>query len=176
MNLSDILEVTGDPTRPRWIENPEWPGFAILIRLPDVPGLRGLAQVAVYETSRTAAGADPLEVDPGAVGRKWAHYAVQDWRGLTGAVLRQITAGVSGLAVKIETTADIPFQRELLDVLLRRCPRFYDFLDRAWREAEISLQAELEADEKNSGNAPATTPTPRPDSAAGACKRRKGSE
>jgi hypothetical protein len=130
-----------------------------------------LAQIAVYEASRQApegGAGDILEADPGAVGVKWALYAVQDWRGLTGATLRRLAAGARDLAVKIAPEAEIPFRRDLLEVLLRRAPRFYDCLERAWRELETKGLAAQAEDDENLGSAPATTPTPPVDIVAGA--------
>lgn len=169
MQLSDILEIIDDPTQPRWMECPEAPGFAILLRLPDVPGLRGLVTQAYHESlerfKKAAAEAKPGDIledefDPGTVGLKWAHYAVKDWRGLTGKVLQYFLAGVPGLKLKTAAKTEIPFQRDLLDVLLRHSVRFYEFVDGAWKRRQEGDSEVQTADEKNSLSAPDSTPTP----------------
>lgn len=192
MQLSDILEIVDDPTQPRWMECPEAPGFAILVRLPDVPGIRGLAMQASYENleriKKAAAEAKPgdlldEEMDPAAVGIKWAHYAIRDWRGLTRERLKFFLEGVQGLKIKAPAAEEggdelapwreeIPFQRELLEVLLRHSVRFYEFVDQAWKQRQAGDLEVRQADEKNSLSAPASTPTPR--GVPGARKTSKG--
>jgi hypothetical protein len=168
MELSDILEVTDDLTQPRWVECPEVPGFAIFLRLPDVPGLRGLALQAV-STARDRAGAEGLaEFDPGAVGLRLTDYSVQDWRGLTGKGLRYFSEGSRNLNIKAPDDVEISFNRQVLEILLKWSSRFYEFVDRSWRNQEIQGLQAREDDEKNSLNAPGTTLTPAPDNAAGA--------
>lgn len=174
MDLSDILEVTDDLTRPRWAECPEVPGFALLLRLPDVPGLRSLAISASLASLRKAADQEPKDgtrledVDPGAVGMRLSDYAVQDWRGLTGAGLRYFCEGARNLNIKAAPNVEISFDRQVLEILLKWSPRFFEFVDQAWRNLEAQGLHVREDDEKNSLNAPATTPTPQPDNAAGA--------
>jgi hypothetical protein len=176
MELSDILEVTDDLTQPRWVECLELPGFAVKLRLPDVPGMRGIATAAALESMKGEEGAPPPEFDPGAVSLKLIAYAVQDWRGLTGSGLRYFAAGVPNLQIKAEALVSIPFRRDLLQVLLKWSPRFYEFVDRSWRQLEIQGLKVREEDEKNSESAPATSPTPPPDTAAGARGKKKSSE
>lgn len=183
MELSDILEVTDDLATPRWVECAELPGFAILLRLPDVPGLRGLAMAAAHEAVEKAKeemaaagdGGRHIEVDPGAIGVKWAQYAVLDWRGLTGAGLRWLLAGVPGLKIKVAEETVIPFWAEVFNLLLRRSGRFYEFVDQAWKNMESRILKDQEGDEKNSLSAPDTTLTPPPGSVPGASKKRKNS-
>ena len=181
MELSDILEVTSDPTKPRWAECPEVPGFAIRVRLPDVPGLRAIVHSTVLEKIKEAAAADPqatgekIQIDPGAVGLGLSEYAVQDWRGLIGAGLRYFAQGARNLDIKADPETEIPFHDQVLKTLLKWSPRFYEFVDQAWKDLENQAQASQEIDEKNSGDAPPTTPTPVPDSAGGASKKRKRS-
>lgn len=166
MELSEILEVTDDLTRPRWVEHPEVPGFAIYLRLPDVPGLRGLALQAMREAWKAVA--DQAEIDPGAVGLRLTDYSVQDWRGLTGAGLRYFAQGAQNLNIKARDDVEIPFNRQVLEILLKWSPRFYEFVDSSWRNQEDMGLKAREADEKNSLNAPAITPTPPADNVAGA--------
>jgi len=169
MKLSDILKIVDDPTQPRWVECPGVPGFAILLRLPDVPGLRGLVAQAYNESlekfKKAAAAAKPGDIledefDPGTVGLKWSHYAVQNWRGLTGKGLNYFLAEVPGLKLKTAAKTEIPFQRDLLDVLLRHSVRFYEFVDQAWKQRQAGDMEVRQADEKNSLSAPDSTPTP----------------
>jgi hypothetical protein len=181
MELSEILEVTDDLTRPRWVECREVPGFALLMRLPDVPGLRTLALQPVREALEQAkkaaeSGAEvQLEVDPGAIGLKLSEYAILDWRGLTGQGLRRLAAGAENLKIKAPAEVEIPFNRQVLEALLKWSPRFYEFVDRAWKEMEgLGLQGR-EADEKNLSSAPDTTLTPPPGSVPGAGAKKKGS-
>ena len=178
MELSDILEVTDDLTRPRWVACAEVPGFAILLRLPDVPGLRAIVHSTVMEGFKRHAEAGPggheaARLDPGAVGLELSDYAVEDWRGLTGAGLRHFAQGARNLNIKADPEVEIAFDRQVLKALLKWSPRFYEFIDRAWKDLENQGMASREADEKNSSDAPPTTPIPLPDSAGGASKSRK---
>jgi hypothetical protein len=181
MELSEILEVTDDLTQPRWVECPEVPGFAVLMRLPDVPGLRGLALQAVTESRlKMAETAGPeadsaAGYDPGAVGLRLSDYVVQDWRGLTGAGLRYFAVGTRNLVIKAPDDVVIPFSRPALEVLLKWSPRFFEFINNSWQRLESRSLAAQEDDEKNSLGAPAITPTPPPDTVAGAPKKRKDS-
>jgi hypothetical protein len=181
MELSDILETTDDLTRPRWVECPEAPGFAVLLRLPDIPGLRSLAQQAVFESVKEAqaaaekTGAASTEIDPGVVGVKWSDYAVVDWRGLTGKVLRYFAQGAAGLKIKAADDTDIALNRQVLELLLRRSARFYNFIDTAWKDLEAKSLEAQESSEKNSGSAPDTTLTPPPGSVPGASRKKKNS-
>jgi hypothetical protein len=181
MELSDILEVTDDLTKPRWVECPEVTGFAILLRLPDVPGLRAIVHSAVMESYKSAAKEDPAggethRLDPGAVGLELSDYAVEDWRGLTGEGLRHFAQGARNLTIKASPEAEIPFDRQVMKVLLKWSPRFYEFVDQAWKNLENQGLKVRQDDEKNSLDAPPTTPIPRPDSVAAASKKRKGSK
>jgi hypothetical protein len=179
MELSDILEVTDDLTTPRWVECPEVPGFAILLRLPDVPGLRGIASAAGREALTQAAetGGEPeLDIDFGAISLKLSDYAVRDWRGLTGAGLRHWTEKVKNLNIKTAPETVIPFDRQILHILLKWSPTFYEFVDQAWQDITNQGLQNRENDEKNSLSAPATTPTPAPDNAAGASKKKTRSK
>jgi len=194
MELSDILEVTDDLTKPRWVEYSAAPGgpgisealqgFALLMRLPDVPGLKGLvlqasaANLPQLEGLADAEAVKKLEdfalESAGAVGLKLSHYAVLDWRGLTGAGLRHFARGAA-VKVKAADETEIPFNRPLLQILLRWCRPFYDFVDRSWREMERGALEGQETEGKNSLDAPVITPTPPPVSAAGASKKRRSS-
>lgn len=170
MELIDILEID-DQSQPRWMECPGLPGFAILVRLPDVPGLRALAMQASYEiqvkvkkAAAAAAATDgdipTAEIDPGAVSVKWIQFGVQDWRGLTGEGLNYFLAGVSGFKLKTAADTPIPFQRDLLDVLIRHSVRFYEFADQAWKQRQQSDMEVRQTDAKNSLSVPDSTPTP----------------
>lgn len=181
MDLSSILEVTDDLTQPRWVECPEVEGFAILLRLPDVPGLRAIVHAAVMESYKSAAKADPAgegipRIDPGAVGMELSDYAVEDWRGLTGAGLRHFAEGARNLNIKAPPEVEIPFDRQVMKILLKWSPRFYEFVDQAWKNMENQGLTAREADEKNSSDAPATTPIPPQDSADGASKKKRRSK
>jgi hypothetical protein len=182
MELSDILEVTDDLTQARWVECPAVPGFAIFLRLPDVPGLRAIVHSTMMESFKAAAektgpdGKPAGTIDPGAVGLELSDYAVEDWRGLTGAGLRYFAQGAKNLHIKAAPEVEVPFNRQVMKTLLKWSPRFYEFVDQVWKDLENQGLMAREADEKNSSDAPATTPIPRPNSAAGASKKKKGSK
>ena len=169
MELGDILEVTDDLTQPRWVEYNAAPGvpgvpealqgFALLMRLPDVPGLKGLVlQASAVNLPQLEGLADAEAVkkmedfaleSAGAVGLKLSHYAVLDWRGLTGAGLRYFARG-SRLKIKAADDQMVPFSRQVLEALLRWCRPFYDFVDRSWRELERGALEGQENERKNS--------------------------
>ena len=181
MELSDILEVTDDLTTPRWVECPEAPGFAVLLRLPDVPGLRGLVHGAVMESIKRAADADPAGKEPGPDRSRGGGPEVIRLRsgGLAGPHRGRpalLLPGGQQPQNQDRAEVEIPFNRELLEVLLKWSSRFYEFVDKAWRDLESQGLKAREGDEKNSLSAPATTPTPQPDNVPGASKKKKNSK
>lgn len=169
--LSDLVEIAGDPTQPRWVECKEVPGFAVLMRVPDVPGLRGLAQQAVFGAAKKmreqiAAGAiapGAAEIDPGIINVNWLLYAIQDWRGLTRKALEHFFAET---AVKLKEAKgevdgnEIPFQADLCELLLRRSVRFFSFADQSWENLQSEALEALEEEDENLMNAPGSTLTP----------------
>lgn len=170
MELSEILRVVDE--QPAWVEwspgslepeaAPDQPrGFAILLRMPDVPDIQGLAQAVILESVEQARkdGAE-LQMKPGAVGLRLASYVVQDWRGFTGQGLRYFAQDVHTLEIFAPTEMEIPFNRQVLEILLTKSPRFFNFVDRAWREKERQSLTAREDAEKNSLNAPDSTLIP----------------
>ncbi len=185
MSLNGILKVIEE--QPQWVdwtpgvmENKEAPdqprGFAILLRPPDASDIQGLASAAIHEGVRKIMNEEGGEgrLKPGTVGVTLLNYLVADWRGFTGRGLRYFAQGSAALQVEAPEEIDIPFNRELLEVLLQKSFRFYDFVDRAWREQEQKTLAAREEDAKNLSSAPDSTPIP--SGAPGAPKTTKGSK
>jgi len=176
MRLEELL--AADPVLPRWEEwrdlppvrppnsqaggasyaarpvtVPEIPGFALEVRLLDVPGTVAMVR----------AGEDP-ETQLLATLRQ----AVTGWRGLTVAGLKRLLPGAR-FKGEVADTCEFPYTPDNLEALLRR-----SFVLVNWLLRVMELrQVEEEDLEKNSAATPRASSTPRPAPAGGAAGKRR---